>query len=106
MTESQWHSRIEQLHKEYDAIHNLELFESLVTENEQIESWEDFQRWLEPFKGDGCFRGHREASWNLVTTLDRALLKTISIEADDIHTSTRFKLNPLRANIVETLLVA
>lgn len=85
---------MERLLKEYDSTRNVELFERLVTEDEPISTWEEFQRWLAPFKDGGCFRGHRKASWNLVTTLDRALLKTISVETEDIHSTSRTKIHP------------
>jgi len=75
---------------EYDVRRNVELFEELVTEPEPIGTFEDLQRWSTPFGASGCFRGHREASWSLVTTLDRVLLKTVAVE----HISETRKVNP------------
>jgi hypothetical protein len=90
MTAPHWQERMNRLLADYDPFRNLELFEGLVTEDEPISSWEDFQGWFAPFKDGGCFRGHREASWNLASTLDRALLKTVAVE----NSAVREKLNP------------
>jgi FRG domain len=94
MTVSEWQERMKKLRAEYNFTRNVELFEALVTESAPIDTWEAFQRWSAPFKDRGCFRGHREASWKLDTTLDRALQKTITVETGDtVHTSFT-KLNP------------
>ena len=85
---------MDKLLAEYDRSRNVELFEQLVTEEAPITSWDEFQRWLEPFQEGGCFRGHRDAKWDLVTTLDRALLKTLSVETAEVNCSVREKLNP------------
>src|ERR1035438_4768461 len=90
MTASQWQDRVKKMLADYDAFRNLELFEGLVTEDDPISTWEQFQRWFAPFKDGGSFRGHREASWNLIPTLDRALLKTVTVG----NGSIREKLNP------------
>ena len=39
---------------------------------EQAESWAHFERWLDDLQGRWCFRGQREATWLLLTSLDRA----------------------------------
>jgi hypothetical protein len=39
---------------------------------EQVRSWRDITRWLGELQGRWCFRGHREASWRLATSMDRA----------------------------------
>jgi hypothetical protein len=91
MTASEWQERIQKLLAEYKPFRNLELFEGLVTEGVPISTWKDFQRWFAPFKDRGCFRGHRKESWNLVSTLDRALQKTFTV--DDTHSAFREKLN-------------
>jgi hypothetical protein len=38
---------------------------------EKAKSWGHFLRWLEELQGSWCFRGQREASWLLHTSLDR-----------------------------------
>jgi hypothetical protein len=38
---------------------------------EKAKSWDDFLRWLDELRGSWCFRGQREASWLLDTSLDR-----------------------------------
>jgi hypothetical protein len=94
ITPSEWRDRMKKLLAESDRSRNLELFEDLVSESVAIGGWDDFMSWCAPFKDCGCFRGHREAAWNLVTTLDRALLKTITVETDGIRSTVREKLNP------------
>jgi hypothetical protein len=43
-------------------------------------SWQGFQSWVDKvrFGGTWCFRGERDASWELNTSLDRALPRRIS----------------------------
>ena len=94
MTTSEWQERMKKLLAQYDPFRNVELFEALVTESAPISTWEDFQGWFVSFKDWGCFRGHRDASWNLVSTLDRALQRTFTVETDDIHSTSVEKLNP------------
>lgn len=94
MTASQWRERMKALLARYDPYRHDELLEGLVTEDKPIASWGEFQRWIAPFNVSGSFRGHREASWKLVTTLDRALVKTISVETADISSTSLTKLNP------------
>lgn len=104
MTASRWQERVSQLLKEYDPALPVKTFEDLVTEEKTIHSWEDFQHWLTSFTVGGCFRGHREASWNLTTTLDRAVLKAYSIDTYDIHSTNLVRVNPQdneRAVLVE-----
>ncbi len=45
---------------------------------EQATSWDKVLRWLDELQGCWCFRGQREASWLLHTSLDRAVRKDIS----------------------------
>jgi hypothetical protein len=40
---------------------------------EQANSWDDFLGWLNELHGSWCFRGQREATWWLDTSLDRAV---------------------------------
>jgi FRG domain len=103
MTKSEWRKRLATLVKTYDVLRNLEHFNDLVTETKPITTWADFQQWIAPFKAPGCFRGHQDASWDLVTTLDRALQTTIAIETDVIHSVVKTKLN-FAANERTTLL--
>jgi FRG domain len=45
---------------------------------EQATSWDDFLRWTSELKGSWCFRGQREATWFLNTSLDRAVRRGYS----------------------------
>ena len=40
---------------------------------EYAASWQDYLEWLKELNGGWCFRGQREASWFLDTSLDRAV---------------------------------
>jgi len=40
---------------------------------ESVTSWDDFQKWLGELGDTWCFRGQREATWSLDTSLDRAV---------------------------------
>lgn len=42
---------------------------------ELARSWGDFLAWVRELQGSWCFRGQREAKWNLHTSLDRAVKK-------------------------------
>jgi hypothetical protein len=75
MTDSQWQERLDALLAKYDRGQNVELFEELVKESEIITSWDEFEEWVAPFKDNGCFRGHADASWSLITTLERKVWK-------------------------------
>lgn len=45
-------------------------FDNFVV-REKAKSWDDFLRWVEELQGSWCFRGQREATWLLHTSLDR-----------------------------------
>lgn len=47
-------------------------FENFVL-TEPATSWQDYLEWLEELQGSWCFRGQRESSWLLDTSLDRAV---------------------------------
>ena len=40
---------------------------------ESAQSWDEFLLWLNELQGSWCFRGQRESSWSLTTSLDRAV---------------------------------
>src|ERR1700722_18935395 len=40
---------------------------------ETVDSWNGFSSWVEGLTGSWCFRGQRDATWLLSTTLDRAV---------------------------------
>jgi hypothetical protein len=94
MTTEEWRERMKKLLEGYDPFRNVELFEVLVTESAPISTWAEFQGWFAPLKDSGCFRGHGDASWNLVSTLDRALQRTFTVETDDLSSTSVEKLNP------------
>lgn len=54
---------------------------------ERASSWSDFLVWLSELDGPWCFRGQREASWLLHTSLDRAVLRKYSRTRGNIHVS-------------------
>ena len=41
--------------------------------SERIESWPALEQWIAHFEGSWCFRGQRDATWCLTTSLDRAV---------------------------------
>src|SRR5271156_5170416 len=47
---------------------------------EKAETWDEFLRWVNELKELWCFRGQRDASWNLDTSLDRAVFREYSSE--------------------------
>jgi|SRR5579872_5683896 len=56
---------------------------------EKAESWDSFLRWIDELDGCCCFRGQREASWGLDTSLDRGVTR----EKFSPHSSTLYHLN-------------
>jgi hypothetical protein len=56
---------------------------------EKAESWDSFLRWIDELDGCWCFRGQREASWGLETSLDRGVRR----EKFSPHSSTLYHLN-------------
>ena len=48
------------------------LFDNFVL-TEQASSWRECSEWLSDLQGSWCFRGQRESSWSLETSLDRAV---------------------------------
>jgi len=57
--------------------------------SEQVSSWGGFLNWLRELDGMWCFRGQREASWSLQTSLDR----TVKREYSNRHGSGYYHLN-------------
>jgi hypothetical protein len=104
MTDSEWGKRIKALLAEYDPIRNVEHFEQLVTEHEPISNWNTFQVWARRFKDNGSFRGQSDASWHLVTALDRAVVKTFSVDTPHVQSTTTMRVNI--AENEKTLLLA
>jgi FRG domain-containing protein len=56
---------------------------------EKAESWDSFLRWIDELDGCWCFRGQREASWGLDTSLDRGVRR----EKFSPHSSSLYHLN-------------
>ena len=56
---------------------------------ESAESWESFLRWIDELDGCWCFRGQREATWGLDTSLDRGVRR----EKFSPHSSSLYHLN-------------
>jgi len=42
---------------------------------DRVESWDSFLRWIDELNDRWVFRGQREASWSLETSLDRAVTR-------------------------------
>ena len=61
MTDSEWRLRIKKLLAKFDPYKNFELYDELVSEEEPIESWADFQKWVRRFKDQWTFRGQANA---------------------------------------------
>src|SRR5258708_6423295 len=51
---------------------NGDLFNKVVWA-EKASSWQDFLGWVVELSGEWCFRGQRDSSWPLRTSLDRAV---------------------------------
>jgi len=94
VTEPQWQERLEELLAKYKPEHNVELFEELVTECTAISTWEEFEEWVSPFKDQGCFRGQGDATWSLITTLERKVWKRWIVETDSTTSEIVDKLKP------------
>lgn len=66
---------------------------------EQAKSWDHFLQWLDELQGSWCFRGQREATWLLHTSLDRGVQRqrsspnSFSLWHLDRETETRELLN-------------
>jgi hypothetical protein len=82
MTSSEWQERMNELKDASEPFLSPDSAEQTVTEDYSINTLDEFRQWFEPFKDVGCFRGHTDATWNLNTTFDRAVEKSI------IHTTT------------------
>jgi len=78
---------------DYDPFATNETLKKLATEPEPIKEWDDLLAWMEAFKDHGCFRGERDASWNLASSLDRAVESDISAEHDGISILRRELVN-------------
>jgi hypothetical protein len=94
MTGSQWQQRLDDLLAKYSRDKNVELFEELITETSIISTWQEFQEWISPFKQNGAFRGHCDATWSLITTLDRKIWQQRKVETESVVSETIGKLNP------------
>jgi hypothetical protein len=57
---------------------------------EKAESWDEFLAWVNELGEQWCFRGQRDASWNLDTSLDRAVYRE---HAFDNSSGLRYRLN-------------
>ena len=56
---------------------------------EKAGSWDSFLQWIDELKGFWCFRGQREASWGLDTSLDRGVRR----ETSSPHSSSLYHLS-------------
>jgi hypothetical protein len=82
MTTSTWQGRLKKLSAKVNAdknhlLNRIVLFEKSVTERKPLSTWKDFQGWFSPFQSDGWFRGQSNAKWNLSSTLDRKVWRSI-----------------------------
>lgn len=64
------------------------LFDNFVL-TEQASSWRECSEWLRELQGSWCFRGQRESSWSLDTSLDRA----VKVEYSRANSSGLFHLD-------------
>jgi hypothetical protein len=88
MTPQVWKARMDDMLKNYDPFSNLQHFETIVTEPDVINTWDEFLEWTRMFGGRALFRGQARSCWHLTTTLDREVEKRIEIHADDIITES------------------
>lgn len=56
---------------------------------ERAGSWQEYLEWQKELEGDWCFRGQRESSWLLHTSLDRA----VKVEYSGINSSGYYHLD-------------
>jgi hypothetical protein len=83
MTPSEWKIRMNTLTRtRYPPWESLD---DLVTENEPVSTWEDFQQWCGKFGSGWCFRGHWVASWPLISSLERQRRLVKAERGDRIH---------------------
>jgi len=94
MTDAAWQERMDKLLTNYEPGRNLEPFEELVTDCTTISSWDEFQDWCSPFKKGGCFRGQRDATWHLDSSLYRKVYRRWSYQTDSISSESLELLNP------------
>ena len=59
----------------------------------RAESWSEFQQWRRDLDPNWCFRGQREATWGLSTSLDRVCLRRYESWADGLHSSGYYHLD-------------
>ena len=73
ISRADWASGIRAIREESDVVRRYALFQELVTEKKAVETWKDFQSWFRPFKDAWCFRGLKQSSYALETTIERAV---------------------------------
>jgi hypothetical protein len=90
---SEWQRRMSELQRDYERYHAVErnvvksvdpcaapisdLLDRLALEPEHATSWDDVQQWFASFPPGWCYRGQANAIWNLKTSFDRYVWKTV-----------------------------
>lgn len=81
MTSSNWSDTLRQYIQKWEAATlrgDLEdywgdrPFENFIS-IEHVTTWDEYRAWVDELQGSWCFRGQRESSWPLYTSLDRAV---------------------------------
>jgi len=86
MTLLEWQSRMKDLKSSRREWPPWDLLDCLATEPQSLSSMEQIERWICGFNGSWCYRGHRDESWFLVSSLVRER-KEVQLEVED-HTHT------------------
>jgi hypothetical protein len=81
-TPSNWSERLREFLKGWDTTHSDDYLGHKPFSNfvwtEEASSWDEFLTWLGELDGTWCFRGQRDATWYLDTSLDRAVKTEVS----------------------------
>lgn len=73
--QKRWKEKMEVRSENQDDLYTRsKLFHDLVTEDEPIETWQGFQRWIKPLERSAFFRGLSDYGYGLETTIERAAL--------------------------------
>lgn len=96
---SDWSQRLRQYRDEWKENPRAEKYIgdapfSKFVVTEQGNSWKDFISWSNELQDSWCFRGQREATWSLFTSLDRGVRREYSADyPDGIHVSGHYHLD-------------
>ncbi len=91
MKNKEWKKRIKKLEATFQLHKMVDHLNDLVTEEAEVESWPDFQKWFKQFGGGWIFRGQRVFSWPLLSSFDRAVYQSYDYK----NGSTTMPISPV-----------